>query len=46
MRYMFYYTGFRSSSFKLDCSNWNVDNVVNITDFKTSSRVTPPKWVN
>ena len=31
MSYMFYYTGYKATSFNLDLSNWNVSKVVNMS---------------
>ena len=43
---MFFNTGYTSTVFELNCSNWSVDNVINVKDFSNSNRVTPPNWVN
>ena len=46
MRMMFFYTGKKSSLFKLNCSNWNVDKVTSYSNFNdgVTSKVTPPQW--
>ena len=48
MKYMFLSTGYSSSLFKLNCKNWNVNKVTLHTGFNnnSSSKVTPPTWVN
>jgi len=48
MKNMFYRTGEKSSFFKLDCSNWNVEKVTVHDDFNygVSSKVIEPNWVN
>ena len=44
---MFSYTGKKSEVFKLDFSNWNVDNVTHHGGFNqdVEDKVTPPVWV-
>jgi len=45
---MFWNTGAKSSIFKLDCSDWNVDKVTVYGNFNgnVATKVTPPKWVS
>ena len=46
MSYMFYNAG-KSASWQLDCSGWDVTNVISHTNFNrgVTGKVTEPKWV-
>ena len=45
---MFNSTGMKSSVFKLDCSNWNVNKVTSYVGFNAAvtTKVIPPTWKN
>ena len=48
MNSMFLEAGYSNSSFRLDCSNWNVDKVTVHTDFNknVTSKIIESQWKN
>jgi len=48
MHGMFWGTGYVSSKFEIDCTNWNVNKVTDYSKFNTSvtDKVKEPNWIN